>query len=248
MAKKTQKSFIESIALLMVALAEIIVNIIIRLIIGVFDLITYYSSGYKEKSGIGVIKTLFDKGTYGEFNLYKKVIKLIGKDSVLTNVYLENQNTDFTEIDVLAVTNKGIYVFEMKNYGGYIYGSEKDKTWTQVMHKFSKHKFYNPIRQNYAHQKAVEKRLNLKSMHMIPIVVFSNRSKLSKINVGPNTHVYQYKDALRFMKNNEFNGKEVFTNEEKQLFLVTLIQSCRMSDALKANHIAQVKALTLETS
>ena len=34
-----------------------------------------------------------------------------------------------TEIDVLMIYKSGIYVFESKNYGGWIYGDQYEDTW-----------------------------------------------------------------------------------------------------------------------
>ena len=70
---------------------------------------------------------------------------------MFTNLYLDGKNTENTEIDVLAVSPHGIYVFEMKNYGGYIYGDESDQNWTQVFHKRAKYRFYNPLQIGRAH-------------------------------------------------------------------------------------------------
>ena len=242
MAKRRKKSSgIETLISMMLLMSEILVNIIFRTIILTVDVITYFTSSYHAKSGISLFTVIFDKGYYGEFIMFRKVASLLGKESVLTNVYLESKNTDFTEVDVLAVTNKAVYVLEVKNYGGYIYGSSKDQHWTQVMHKFSKHKFYNPLRQNYAHQKAVEQYLNLKSDHLMPIIVFSNRSKLSKITVDEHTHVYQYKNALKFIKHHEKNADYLFTDAQKEAFIVKLIAQSKMPNSIKEKHIAQVQ-------
>ena len=154
--RNKQDSVFKILAQLIVAISALIGRLTIRFIVFIFDVITFYSSKYKIKSGNGFLKTYFDKGNYGEFILFRKVIRLVGKESVLCNLYLDNKNTEKTEIDVLAVTNKGIYVFEMKNYSGYIYGTEKDLYWTQVLNRWTKNKFYNPLKQNYAHIKAVE--------------------------------------------------------------------------------------------
>jgi len=85
----------------------------------------------------------------------------------------------------------------MKNYSGFIFGSEKDQNRTQVLNKFSKNKFYNPLRQNYAHVKGVERYLELSEKEIIPVIVFSNHSKLSKINVYQNQQIIQIKDVNR---------------------------------------------------
>lgn len=48
----------------------------------------------------------------------------------------------------------GIFVIETKNYKGWIYGSERDRQWTQVIYK-RKERFQNPLRQNCRHTKVL---------------------------------------------------------------------------------------------
>jgi hypothetical protein len=238
--KKPKTSpIIELIALII----QTIVVLCVRLIVFAYDIITFYTSEYKIKSGYSFIKTYFDKGNYGEFKLYRKVIRVFGKSSVMTNIYLENENTEHTEIDVLAISNKSIYVFEMKNYSGYIYGSQKDKYWTQVLNKWTKNKFYNPLRQNYAHAKAVENYLMIDYSVITPIVVFSNRSKLSKINVDKNTNAFQFRDALKFVKRNEKRGIDMIDDVAKTDYILKLLDRCHMPEEVRLKHIDDVKQL-----
>lgn len=242
MATRSQSGFevlIGMIAYIIYATAYLLY----RLIAFIYDLVTFHTTQYKIKSGNKFLSTLLNKGYYGEFYLYRILVKKFGKTAVLTNLYLDSKNTDTTEIDVLAVTKKGVYVFEMKNYGGYIYGSQKDQYWTQAMNRFVKHKFYNPLRQNYAHIKAVESYLEIETDKIIPMIVFSNRSKLSKINVGADDKVYQYNDALTYVRMNEKKGINRLTDEEVSMFIKKLIEKSNIPEEVKIKHIEQVAQL-----
>lgn len=241
--RKKKQSLFEDLVIAIFFIMESLLKLIFRLLSFLYDLITFYTSGYKKKSGNGFFKTFFDKGNYGELILYRKVIRVIDKRFVLTNLYLEGKNTETTEIDILAVTDKGIYVFEIKNYGGYIYGSEKDQYWTQVMNKWSKHKFYNPLRQNYAHTKAIEKFLNIDSTKIIPIIVFSNRSILSKVNMSDNHNIYQFIDTIKFIKYTEKKGLSTLDDKDVDLYLLNLLDKTLMSEEVKQKHIEEVKLL-----
>ena len=244
MARRRRKSPIEQMIVLFSELIAFLLYIIYRVILFIYDLITYYTSGYKNKSGNIFFKTYFNKGNYGEFVLYRKVIRIFKKEFVLTNIYLDGKNTDTTEIDVLAISTKGIYVFEMKNYAGYIYGSEKDTHWTQVFNLRTKHKFYNPIRQNYAHTKAIEKYLSINEASIIPMVVFSNRSKLSKINVSRDTVVLEISDAIRHIKRVERHSNDMITTTDIEKYIEMLMDKTLMDKETKNTHIEQVKDLT----
>lgn len=245
---KKRNTPIEIICMGIFLFIQTIVVLIVRLVIFVYDLVTFFTSKYNSKSGIGFFKMYFSKGYYGEFALYRKTIRIFGKESVLTNVYLDNKNTETTEIDVLAVSAKGIYVLEMKNYAGYIYGSEQDQHWTQVLNKWTKNKFYNPLRQNYAHTKAVESYLQISNELTIPIIVFSNRSKLNKISVGENHQVFQYRNAIRYIKRYEAKQKDLISEQQKEEYLVKLLGKCNMPDEVKQKHIEEVKKLHSKSS
>lgn len=72
---------------------------------------------------------------------------------ILQNVILEYAPNRTTEIDIVCLTRKGIYVIEVKNYKGKITGKQEDHQWTQqVGYKNPKtYSFYNPVRQNQTH-------------------------------------------------------------------------------------------------
>lgn len=76
-----------------------------------------------------------------------------------------------TQIDHVYISKYGIFVVETKNYTGWIFGGEKQARWTQVVYK-EKHYFQNPLRQNYAHIKALAALLNLPDSKFHSLAVF----------------------------------------------------------------------------
>jgi hypothetical protein len=238
--RRNQENALASLSRLLAIIIESIILLIIRLIGFFFDLFTFFTSKYKQKSGNGFLKTYFNKGNYGEFIIYRKVIRIFGKESVLTNIYLDSKNTETTEIDVLAVSSKGIYVFEMKNYSGSIYGSEQDQNWTQVLNRWTKNKFYNPLRQNYSHIKALESYLAIPNSAIIPMIVFSNRSRLSKIDISDTHNVFQFKNAIRFIKRYEKKETDLFSDQQIRDYLTQILEKCNMPEEVKQKHINDV--------
>lgn len=112
-----------------------------------------------------------------------KWVKLFGRDGkVLRNVYIPKENGETTEIDVLYITQKGIFVFESKNYSGWVFGDEKSAYWTVMLPNKTKNKLYNPIRQNRAHINWLGKYLG-NSVPLFSIIVFSERCELKKVTV-----------------------------------------------------------------
>ena len=241
MAKRKRKNNKEPLLFIMIfALITLIINMVRVILYFIYNLISYYKSGYKKKTNISFLKMYLDKGNYGEFQFYKKLIKVIKADNIFLNVYLENENTEHTEIDIMAVTEKAVYVFEIKNYGGWIYGDDNDKYWTQTFNKYSKHKFYNPLRQNYAHVKAVEKHLEISNEKIIPIIAFSNRSKLKKIEARDNNYIFNFKSAIKKVRELENSSVEVFVTTEVDNMIELVTPNVLVSDEIKNKHIEQV--------
>ena len=232
--KKTNSFQILGIIIyLLIVLCTFLVKLTFDFLMFVFRMITFYRTQYKAKSGNGFFKTYFDKGFWGEYQLYKKLIKVFGEDKLLTNIYLPSKNIDNTEIDVLGVHDGIIYCYEVKNYGGYIYGRQNDREWTQVLKFRTKNKFYNPLRQNYAHTKALEEYLEIDEKDIIPMVVFSNRANLS--NVNTDTKIYRMKD--RFYKS-DLKGK--LSDFE---IIQKLSNNTNVSETIKEEHIEQINLL-----
>ena len=102
---------------------------------------------------------------------------------MLTNVYLPKEDGTTTEIDLIMVSATGIYVFESKNYSGWIFGDEKSKFWTQSLKGGKKFRFYNPIWQNKKHISVLQKHLGLGSEVFRSYIIFSERCELKKMFV-----------------------------------------------------------------
>ena len=101
------------------------------------------------------------RGFMGEFWLKKELNKLAKKEYLILNDVMLKSNNKTYQIDHIVISKYGIFVIEMKNYYGCIYGSEYKKYWYQYVNGH-KRMFYNPIYQNYGHVKALECNLNLK--------------------------------------------------------------------------------------
>ena len=76
-----------------------------------------------------------------------------------------------TQIDHIVVSKFGIFVIETKNYKGWIFGSEKQRQWTQQIYKV-KHRFQNPLHQNLLHVKVLKQFLGLPDDRFHPVVMF----------------------------------------------------------------------------
>jgi len=153
-------------------------------------IVSLFTEAYMAKGLIDIaIDSIFDTewlGRRGEKLTERelKLVKLFGrKGRILRNVYIPKDNGETSEIDVLYVTQKGIFVFESKNYSGWIFGDEKGQYWTVMLPNRQKHSFYNPVRQNKTHIKWLQKYVGA-NVPLFSIIVFSERCELKKVDVN----------------------------------------------------------------
>lgn len=118
-------------------------------------------------------------GRRGERRVVKRLGKL-PKDvyRVLNDIMLPTVDGTTTQIDQVVVSRFGIFVIETKNFGGWIFGSKDQRSWTQVFQKgysgeSEKFYFQNPIRQNWRHIYVLSDCLELPRRYFFNLVVFS---------------------------------------------------------------------------
>ena len=171
-------------------------------------------------------KTTASKGKAGEVTVASIISRFLNKGlygHVLRNLYVPKPDGGTSEVDVLLVCTKGIFVFESKNYAGWVFGDDKSKFWTVTLYggkdwlgskQTQKHRFYNPIWQNSTHINCL-KRLIGNRIPMNSIVVFSDRGELKKVDAG-NSDVTILKTGglRRFMSTVEKTYEDVLTNEQ----------------------------------
>ena len=116
-------------------------------------------------------------GHIGEKHTAKR-IRAITKGTVFRDVYVDGSH-GVQQIDIIAVTEKGILVVEKKTYIGLIVGSAYDKQWMVILNR-GKKKFpmKNPHHQNYGHIQALCEKFPVLKDKFIDLVIFGNNAKL----------------------------------------------------------------------
>lgn len=146
----------------------------------------YKKSSYFKSTKLPLLKVMFDKGKYGEYLTYKYLNKYEKSGcEFLFNAYIPKKDDENTEIDVMMISPQGIFVFESKNYSGWIFGNEKQRMWTQTLpsgRNITKEQFFNPIIQNKTHIKYLRKIVG-DDIPIHSIIVFSERCELKKVRV-----------------------------------------------------------------
>lgn len=186
-------------------------------------------------------------GKYGE-KLTERELKLVSllgrKGKILKNIYLPKDNEETSEIDVVFITQKGVFVIESKNYSGWIFGDEKSYYWTSSLPNGQKNRFYNPIKQNQTHIKWLNEYLKSNDYHNIPmysIIAFSERCEIKKMEV--------YSDNLWVLKRDELYAcirqvwnkeTDILNTEEIENIYYLLQPLTNVDESIRQIHISNI--------
>ena len=220
-------------------------------IAGLFYVITnflYMRTTYYKVTNIPYLEMCRDAGRYGEYLTYKRLKKYEEKGAkFLFNCYLPCGDGKTTEVDVIMLYTSGIYVFESKNYSGWIFGDEKVKMWTQTLanghgKRARKEYFFNPVMQNETHIKWIKSTLDNDALLCHSIIVFSERCKLKNIKISnENIGLVNRQQIQWLVKQLDDNHKDVFNTEEINYFYDILYPFTQVSEEDKEQHIKNIK-------
>lgn len=155
-------------------------------------------------------------GRSGERFVSRKLHKLDPAHyRILNDLMLPSKgNSSATQIDHAVVSNYGIFCIETKAYKGWIFGNANQEYWTQVIYRY-KERFYNPLRQNFAHAKAIENLLGPQRLKapIISLVAFPNAGKLK---ISGTDQVGYTRDVVRKIKS--YTGVVYSDAERDEIF------------------------------
>jgi hypothetical protein len=111
------------------------------------------------KGGVGELKTKFLSSIF------------LKEDYQIFNDIIIQTSHGSTQIDHVGVSKYGLFVIETKDKTGWIFGTEEQANWTQVIFN-KRYQFQNPLRQNYGHIKGLSEILGIEDNKLHSIVIF----------------------------------------------------------------------------
>ena len=191
-----------------------------------------------------------EKGRYGE-NQIALILEeyRTGHKREFTRVY-KNLYVPYgdgtSEIDLVMIHEKGVFVFESKFYGGWIYGGIRQEYWTQKFPNGEEYLFYNPVRQNNTHIKALAKYLNfspeyLKYFHSY--IIFSDQCELKKVPKNDKIIIMKQSQLARRLSDELKSVKPIFTKQEAREIAEKLKPLTNVSKKIQKEHIEYVQSL-----
>lgn len=188
---------------------------------------------------VSVFKSRWLKGIFGEFLVNRLLSKLPESDyTLIKDVTLPTSNGT-TQVDHIVVSKYGIFVVETKNMKGWIFGSARQKLWTQKIYRHSS-KFQNPLHQNYKHIKALETLLGCSADYLHSVIVFIGNSTF-KTEMPPN--VTYARGSIRYIQ--QFN-KVVFSDKDYARLTDSInqikLKRGVITDLKHRNHVKEIVA------
>lgn len=184
-------------------------------------------------------------GKNGENFVSRKLSRLDPRRYTTLNDLLlpSNGNTATTQIDHVVVSNFGIFCIETKSYRGWIFGNAQQEYWTQVIYRHRK-KFYNPLRQNYAHVKAVEALLG-SAFARVPVRGFVAFPRAKKLKISGTNTVDYATDVVRKIA---AHTQSVMTDDERRTIVGILLDANIKDKKARNDHVKETRALRASPS
>lgn len=141
------------------------------------------------------------------------------------------------------IAETGIYVFELKNYSGWIFGNEKYKKWTQTFPTKQKYHFYNPIWQNNSHIKALKNVMKIDREDLYKsYIIFSEKCTLKRITIkSENVKVIKRESLIWHIKRDFRDSPKILTPEQVDIIYKVLGRYSLADDQTKRAHFELVK-------
>jgi hypothetical protein len=169
------------------------------------------------------------RGRRGERAVHNAIVAA-GAECI-TDFIIPDGRGGLTQVDHVVKLPIGIAVIETKNYSGKIYGTEREKTWTQAIGG-QRNKFQNPLRQNHLHVEAI-KAIVGECVDVIGPVIFVGDAKFRETPEGV-SGLSALRKHLGMVK-----GMPVPPNVEAAW--ATLQASMRTDDGARADHLVLVR-------
>ena len=194
--------------------------------------------------------TSIRRGTRSERHLILRLLKGgFSPDTLFHDLYVEKQDGSFSQIDIVTITRIGIFVFEVKDYSGWLFGKGYQKYWTQVLnYGREKHRFYNPIMQNRGHIRALREKL--KTVADVPfysVVVFYGNCEFRNVSEIPDDVIIIRPYEILPLINRMMANKPLanYTNEENLFKLLHESVANGSNPQIRHQHIEYIRQLPL---
>lgn len=154
---------------------------------------------------------------------------------IMQNVTLPLKNDGSSQIDVVLLSKRGVFVIEVKAFRGIIKGKVEDEHWTQSR-GFNSRDFRNPLRQNQSHLHALNECIGVPMGLMHSVVVFGREGRFKDPIADNVIHLDKLRELIRAVEPNKLTDAQLIDLVGK-----TELQRLPQCQATDDKHIEYVK-------
>jgi len=186
------------------------------------------------------------RGTPSEREL---VLELLEKSyhpaAIFHDLYIQKNNGNYFQIDLILATPQGLIVFEVKDYTGWLFGNGRSTYWTQVLaFGTEKYRFYNPIFQNRRHIEELRKiSPQFSKIPMFSVIVFYGDNEFKTMeNLPDDIYLIQPSQLLQTIQDITFNNPNANYTNKNEIASVLKLAHANGNDPFIVNtHLEFVK-------
>lgn len=177
-------------------------------------------------------------GQKGENKITSNIKQLNINVQIFRNLYVPFSNGTTTEIDIVLLTDKKLYVIESKNYSGIIIGNYLSEYWRTYYPNGKNYEFYNPIKQNQTHINALANNLRISSANMESIICFGDKANIGKLKDYKN--VINNKNIKNYILADYGKTEHIFSENEIKEIAEKLQRMTNATRNIKEKHIKDI--------
>lgn len=143
----------------------------------------------------------------------------------LINIYIPKKENLYTKIDLILISQKGIYVIEYKDIHGEIIGKHKSKYWKQIANK-EKIKFLNPINENSSHIDTLKQLFSIdnEKENLFKSYIIFNENNIDNISYEASEclKIFNKTKLVDILNENNKNSKSLLTKDQVDFIFESL--------------------------
>ena len=120
---------------------------------------------------------------------------------IIRDLNIQSSSGKKAQIDLVYINNQGIFIIEVKNWTGYVMGSDSDDKWLRSVNRNGinkKYEYNNPLKQNDYHIEIFKDVTKIyKNIHSLVVFSSNNASRLKIQNVVNITGIPEYLNSIK---------------------------------------------------
>jgi hypothetical protein len=187
------------------------------------------------------IGKLFDISIYSEFMTFYMLDKIPGYKRLLTRLHLEKEDGSEILIDIVMITQKGVYVIQPKDRQGEIKADQEQMQWIEN-HDGEHNKFYNPIWLNETYINLLAKTADISTEKFISVILFKADCQLKEIkNISKDVLVLKKENLIESLKSDLEKRNIVLSEDEVDALFKKLKSYIKLESIVEEEHFKNIE-------